>query len=382
MFESVPGQERPKRYFAEVLEQGPGHAYLLVGDEGLGKRAFACELARALAPAFRGCGACASCEELGRDAVADPNVLRREGESIRVEQIKALIADLGLRSFDGSRRVWLVPEAEAFNVQAANTFLKSLEEPPADVVFILVSSRLDRMLPTIVSRCQVVEFRPGADGVLAAYLEQRCGLGHDEAVVYARLARGSIDRALRLIDDRTAGAAAEDGADARESLRDRYLRLAASVVFHDRDAERRFVDEVAGAEAAAAARVEQQFEGRAGRLRESASDDRDQAWRLKALEGQARRETQRAPPPACLDALDHLASWLHDVWAVGLGGEDVVWNRDHVADLRHGSVARPDLYARLLDVVGETRKDVYLNVDRGLALRAMFARFEEVWEGA
>ena len=59
-----------------------------------------------------------------------------------------------------------------------------------------------------------------------------------------------------------------------------------------------------------------------------------------------------------------------------------VWNNDHLAELEESHVARPEVYLRMLDVVGETRKDLYLNVDRRLALQAMFSRFEEVWESA
>ena len=95
-----------------------------------------------------------------------------------------------------------------------------------------------------------------------------------------------------------------------------------------------------------------------------------------------RREQARVSRLAALDALDHLSSFVRDVWAVGLGAAGAVSNRDRLAELQHAAVARPDLYARLLVVVGHTRKDLSLNIDRRLALQAMFARFQEVWESA
>jgi len=372
VFDAIPGQEHAKRYFAEALGRGPGHAYLLAGEEGLGKRTFALELARALVTGCGGCGKCDECDRAARGVHPDLATIEREGEVIRLEQIKRVIADLGLRPFAATRRVWVIIEPERFKAEAANTFLKSLEEPPAHVHFILVSDVPERVLPTIVSRCQVVEFRPVADAELAAYLVSHDGLGEDAAAVYARLARGSVERAVRLVEDE------------HTQLRGRatYLKLAAAIGVHDRDAERTFVDKVLAAEESAAGEVAEHTAARHDELERVIQDDRELEWRLKQLEGQAWRETQRVSRLACLDALDHLSSWLRDVWAVGLHGDGAVWNRDHADELRHASVARPELYARLLDVVGETRKDIRLNVDRGLALRAMFARFEEVWEGA
>lgn len=371
MFADVPGQQLAKSYFAGVLERGPGHAYLLAGPEGLGKRAFALELAGALVTSCGGCGTCDACERVRRAVHPDLAIVEREGEFIRIEQVQRVIADLRLKPFAATRRVWVVFEPERFNVQAANTFLKSLEEPPSHVHFILVSDAPERVLPTIVSRCQVVDFRPVADDELAAFLHTRQGLATDDADIYGRLARGSIGRALRLVDD-ARGA----------QYRRRYLRLAAGVALHDREAERRFVDAVLEAEEAATEKVAAQAAERREALERIVQDSTERDWRLKALEGQARRETQRVSRLACLDAVDHLIAWLRDIWAVGLDGEEAVWNRDRLDELRHAAVARPELYARLLGVVGGTRKDLFLNVDRELALRAMFARFEEVWEGA
>ena len=371
MFDDIPGQERAKRYFAASLAKGAAHAYLLAGDEGLGKKAFALELAAALVSACGGCGACDDCARARRGAHPDLAVIEREGEFIRKEQMARVIADLSLKPFAAGRRVWVIVEPEKFKIEAANSFLKSLEEPPAHAHFILVSGAVGRVLPTIVSRCQVVEFRPVADKVLAAHLTSQEGLQPADAEVIARLARGSVGRAHRLIAD-----------DRGPQRRQRYLKLAAAVVFHDRDAERSFVEEVATAEEAAAAEVAVDAARRRDDLERAVADKAERAWRLKVLEARAKRETLRVSRLACLDALDHLGSWLRDVWVVGLGGDTAVCNRDYHEQLQHGSVARPELYARLLDVVGATRKDVFYNVDRALALRAMFARFQEVWEGA
>ena len=371
MFADIPGQARAKAYMAGALARGAGHAYLLVGPEGLGKRRFALELGAHLVAACGGCGACDECDRLARGIHPDLVVIEREGEFIRIEQIAELIADLALKPFSVGHRVWVVVEPERLNVEAANTFLKSLEEPPAEVHFILVSDAPARVLPTILSRCQVVEFQPVADDDLAAFLISHDGLDAERATVLARLAHGSLERALRLASD-------DRGAQHRQ----RYLRLSAGIVLHDRDAERAFVDEVANAEAAAAGEVESDLARRRTDLERTVSDERERAFHARRLDALQRREQARVSRLAALDALDHLASFVRDVWAVGLGAPEAVSNRDRLAELEHAAVARPDIYARLLDCVGHTRHDMSLNIDRRLALQAMFARFQEVWESA
>ena len=371
MFADIPGQARAKAYVAGALARGAGHAYLLAGPEGLGKQRFAVELGAALVAACGGCGHCAECERLTRGVHPDLVVIEREGEFIRIEQIAELIADLALRPFAATHRVWVIVEPERMNVEAANTFLKSLEEPPEHVHFILVSDSLERVLPTIVSRCQVVEFEPVADDELTAFLTDRESLDAERATVVARLAHGSLDRALRLVAD-------ERGPRHRE----RYLHLAAGIALHDRDAEHAFVDEVGNAEAAAQVEVEAGLALRRAELERTVPDDRERAFHTKRLDALQRREQARMARLAAFDALDHLTSFLRDVWAVGLGAAGAVSNRDRLAELEHAAVARPDICARLLEVVGRTRQDLSLNIDRRLALQAMFARFQEVWESA
>ena len=371
MFADIPGQARAKAYVAGALARGAGHAYLLAGPEGLGKRRFALELGAHLVAACGGCGTCDECDRLARGVHPDLVVIEREGEFIRIEQIAELIADLSLKPFTSTHRAWIVVEPERLNLEAANTFLKSLEEPPDDVHFILVSDAPERVLPTIISRCQMVEFQPVPDDDLCAFLVARESLDEERAAVLARLACGSLERALRLAGD-----------DRGPRHRERYLRLSAGVVLHDRDAERAFVDEVGNAEAAAAGDVETDIARRRRELERTVPDDRERAFHARRLDALQRREQARVARLAALDALDDLSSFVRDVWAVGLGAADAVANRDRLAELEHAAVARPDIYARLLDCVGRTRRDLSLNIDRRLALQAMFARFQEVWESA
>ena len=374
MFDDVLGQEKPKEMFARALrEHTLSHAYLLSGPEGLAKTAFARELAVALVSACGGCGACAECERARRGLHPDLHVVEREGDLIRFEQVGPVIADLGLKPFSGSRRVWIIPEVEYLHPAAANKLLKSVEEPPDHVYFLLITDRLERVLPTIVSRCRLVEFRPVSDTVVATYLRESRGLDGVAAEALARLSGGAVERAQRLADD----------ADRRaEYLKHVALLLAGARDVRAADTQRAFIGVLERHQKQITDDVKEQLKVRVAELERQFQDKRDQSWHVKKAEERARREEARLRRVAAQDAVDLLGAWVRDLWVVACGASDVLWNCDRAGDLAVAAVATPEYYARLMAVVARTRKDLYLNIDHKLALQALFARFEEVAESA
>jgi len=375
VFDDVPGQEKVKEMFARALrESSLSHAYLMSGPEGLAKTAFARELAVALVSSCGGCGACPECERARRGIHPDLHVVEREGDLIRVEQVEPVVADLSLKPFAAGRRVWVIPEVEYLHPAAANKLLKSIEEPPAYVFFLLVTDRLERVLPTIVSRCQLIEFRPLSDADVAAYLRESHGLDGVAAEALARLSSGSVERAARLAGDAR-------GADRRAE----YLRHAARAAGLARGASKgdpsaafigileRQVQETAG-------RVQADLDEQLAVLARQFQDKRDLKWQQDRAAARAKREETRLRRIAAQDAVDLLAAWVRDLWVVACGASDVLWNCDRADELVGAAVATPEYYARLMAVVARTRKDLYLNIDQKLALQALFARFEEVAE--
>lgn len=373
MFAGIPGQAQPKAFFERVLRDGTlSHAYLLAGPEGLAKTEFARELGAALVSSCGDCGVCPQCLRARAGLHPDLHVLEREGDLIRVAQVEPLVGDLSLKPFSATHRVWIIPEVEYLHPAAANKLLKSIEEPPSFVVFLLVTDRLERVLPTIVSRCQVVEFRPLSDTEVAAYLAERHHVEPAVAEALARLSLGSVERAARL---------AEDAAGPRR--REEYLRHAAAVTAGARhgggpDPDAAFLSVLARQQAEIAARVEEDLAGRVAELQRQFQDKKDLKWYVDQAEARAKRETVRRNRVAAQDALDQLVSWVRDLWVVASGADDVLWNSDHRDALVGAVAATPGHYARLLGVAAKTRKDLYLNIDQKLALQAMFARFEEV----
>ena len=258
------------------------------------------------------------------------------------------------------------------NAEAANTFLKSLEEPPAQCHFILVSDEPERVLETILSRCQMVEFQPVAEDELLAFLVEPTKASSTTTRRSSRAsptARSSAPCAW----SPTSAARATASATCAWRPASPCTTATPSAPSSTRSATPR---------RRRPARSRPTSPRRRAELERTVPDERERTFHTRRLDALQRREQARVSRLAALDALDHLASFLRDVWAVGLGAAGAVVNRDRLAEVEHAAVARPDICVRLLEAIGRTRKDLSLNVDRRLALQAMFARFQEVWDHA
>jgi DNA polymerase III subunit delta' len=177
------------------------------GPDGVGKRAAAVALAQLVncvtlpslddsRPADA-CGECPSCRRIARGVHADVIVVEPgDSGSIKVDQARHVVERTAYRPFEGRRRVVVVDDADAMEVSAQNTLLKTLEEPPAASTFVLVTSRPDVLLPTVRSRCQRLRFGPLSPAEIAAVLVGVHGFAEDQAHAAALLADGSIGRAL------------------------------------------------------------------------------------------------------------------------------------------------------------------------------------------
>jgi DNA polymerase III subunit delta' len=370
MFAEVVGQQRLKARFAGLLDDwaagrsGLHHAFLFVGPAGLGKRAFAEELAALIVA--RGAQ-----DDVYRRARAgvhpDVNVVEREGDVIRIEQVKQLVGELSRKPFLAAERVWVIDEAERLQTAAANKLLKSLEEPPAHVVFLLVSSEPDRLLPTIVSRCEPVPFTPVTREELLACVRERYDLTGPRAEAIANLAGGSVGRAGVLARDAI-------GPDRRGALIDLALGAIAG-----RRVATQAVELVADQQKEAAAVVEQQSAAAAAVVEASIQDERDREWHKERLGMKAKRDVARESRRVALEAVDTVISVLRDVWVASLGGPGVLLNTDRsVAIAQAAASGQGARVARALAAAEAARKDLAYNVDRELALLALFCRIEEV----
>jgi DNA polymerase-3 subunit delta' len=184
------------------------NAYLFCGPPGLGRRTLALRFAQALNcpnPITPGepCGKCKTCQQIERMQYSDLAIIQaeKEGGTLRVEQIRSIRQSLSLKPYQGKYRVALFLRFQEANPNASNALLKTLEEAPSYVVLILTADTPEQLLPTIVSRCEVLRLHPLPMEIVESYLKSR---GADEATSHllAHVSSGRPGYALRLLQDK------------------------------------------------------------------------------------------------------------------------------------------------------------------------------------
>jgi len=180
------------------------HAYLLTGSPHVGKTTLATAFAQALVCA-RGagypCGKCAACQRIPQGRYPDVQTIAAEKATIQIDQVRALQADAALSPLEGRYRVFIIQEIERATRPAANALLKILEEPSPHVLLVLTSARRDRVLPTILSRCQVIGLRPLPLAQIQEALTRQWNVAPDQAALLARLSCGALGWAVQAHSD-------------------------------------------------------------------------------------------------------------------------------------------------------------------------------------
>lgn len=184
------------------------HAYLFTGPEGVGRQTLAVKFAKALNctdPPEKGgfCGVCRDCRQL--ESLTHPDLsllIPQEGRSnLLIDQVRALQHTLALSPYAGAYRVALLPDFQRATTQAANALLKTLEEPPDRVILLLTAHAPEGLLPTIVSRCEVIRLRPASIQSTQDYLQSVQGLTEENARLLAHISGGRVGAAIRLAED-------------------------------------------------------------------------------------------------------------------------------------------------------------------------------------
>ena len=210
----VVGHTKAVFLLQRSLEQGAlAHAYLLVGPAHVGKMALALNLAQALncEAATPPCGECVPCQKIASGKHADVQIIgltqnadsdeTRPRTEISIDQIRQMQHSSSLPPFEGKYKVYIIDEAEQLSTEAANSLLKTLEEPVGKVIFILLATD-DRLLPaTVVSRCQRLELSPLTAEEVEAALSSHQDIEPPKAKLLARLCRGCLGWALSAAAD-------------------------------------------------------------------------------------------------------------------------------------------------------------------------------------
>ncbi|MDQ0285218.1 DNA polymerase-3 subunit delta' [Desulfofundulus luciae] len=200
---NIIGHGEIVRALCRAVEQNRvSHAYLFAGPDGVGKTTTALAFGAALLcrqpESGDACGQCRDCRQAAGQNHPDLHRIAPEGASIKIGQVREMLRRITLSPYQGQRQIFLVEQADLMTHEAANCLLKTLEEPPAGTVLILISDRPQALLPTILSRCQIFTFHPLPPEQVAGILERETAASRDELELLARLTGGCPGRAVRL----------------------------------------------------------------------------------------------------------------------------------------------------------------------------------------
>ena len=180
-------------------------AYLFVGPTGVGKETVAHYFAQLIfcqreAQPPTVCGACLACRKVDSGNHPDLQFIRPDGSLLKIGQIRELQKQIIYEPFEARRKVYILTDVERMNEEAENCLLKTLEEPPASSVLILLTSNIRALLPTTRSRCQILQFHPLSTQALTEILVEKFSVAPEQATTLAIAADGAIGKALTQLE--------------------------------------------------------------------------------------------------------------------------------------------------------------------------------------
>ena len=208
-FKDIIGQERVIKILIKSLKEDKiSSSYIFVGSEGTGKKFTAIEFTKTinclnLNKKLEVCDNCHSCNEINKQCCPDLKIIEPIKSSIKIEQIREMRKEIGLKPFKNKKKIYIIDKAEKMTLEASNCLLKTIEEPPYYAIIILICSRIDPILPTIVSRCQIINF-----GLITSIKIKELSLSKikniekEKAEIISKLAQGSIGKAFKLLTDK------------------------------------------------------------------------------------------------------------------------------------------------------------------------------------
>ena len=316
-FEEILGHDRIIEVLRRSLRIGKtAHSYLFEGVPGCGRRKTALALIQALFCTVLpddACGECPSCRKIGGGNHPDIHLIAPlpDKRDISIEQLREMQHVLSLRPYEAPRKVCIINPAERMSVSAANSLLKTLEEPPGNALIILLTENAGMLLSTVRSRCQLIRFAPLSPEHVLTLLE-RNGMAPETAALIAPMSGGSLQKALELDNESLAAR--------REAVLSRVAQLNIHQIATVFDAS------------------------------EELSGNRD----------------------TTLELLDMLLSFFRDAVHLGAGSGEIV-NRSVRPAIE--SIATKRSFPRnleLLERIYETRRDVQRNANPKLALDHLF----------
>lgn len=369
IFDGIFGQPRVREFLRASIASGRvSHAYLFTGPAGSNKTAAAYAFAQAILCKDHGCRTCDDCRRIERRKHPDVHFYTPEGaQGYLIEQIREIVSGVSLAPIRTKGKVYILDRVDLLGVSAANAFLKTLEEPVEGVTFILLGRTREAVLPTIVSRCQVVPFRHIPAREAAGILSQKTGVTPEQARIAIEACNGSITRAM------TFAKSAE-----RAEFRARIMEVLSNLPLSD---ERDVLEYAAELIERAKAPLDNVRTQQSEELAESADFLTKTA--LKQIELRHKRALSMATRESLNQTTSIIRSWLRDVLMIASGTPDLIVNIDQREVLQR--VAQKVTPASIMSALREaykTDETLSYNVSPETCLDVLLFSIREVLNGS
>lgn len=369
IFDGIFGQPRVREFLRASIASGRvSHAYLFTGPAGSNKTAAAYAFAQAILCKDHGCRTCDDCRRIERRKHPDVHFYTPEGaQGYLIEQIREIVSGVSLAPIRATGKVYILDRVDLLGVSAANAFLKTLEEPVEGVTFILLGRTREAVLPTIVSRCQVVPFRHIPAREAAGILSQKTGVTPEQARIAIEACNGSITRAM------TFAKSAE-----RAEFRARIMEVLSNLPLSDEQDVLEYAAELIERAKAPLDNVRTQ---QSEELAESADFLTKTA--LKQIELRHKRALSMATRESLNQTTSIIRSWLRDVLMIASGTPDLVVNIDQREVLQR--VAQKVTPASIMSALREaykTDETLSYNVSPETCLDVLLFSIREVLNGS
>jgi len=369
IFDGIFGQPRVREFLRASIASGRvSHAYLFTGPAGSNKTAAAYAFAQAILCKDHGCRTCDDCRRIERRKHPDVHFYTPEGaQGYLIEQIREIVSGVSLAPIRAKGKVYILDRVDLLGVSAANAFLKTLEEPVEGVTFILLGRTREAVLPTIVSRCQVVPFRHIPAREAAGILSQKTGVTPEQARIAIEACNGSITRAM------TFAKSAE-----RAEFRTRIMEVLSNLPLSD---ERDVLEYAAELIERAKAPLDNVRTQQSEELAESADFLTKTA--LKQIELRHKRALSMATRESLNQTTSIIRSWLRDVLMIASGTPDLIVNIDQREVLQR--VAQKVTPASIMSALREAYKTdeaLSYNVSPETCLDVLLFSIREVLNGS
>lgn len=202
-YSDIAGQNETKRSLINSIKNdNVSHCYIFEGPMDMGKYELSLVFAQSLfCDDFKDepCNSCRNCKKINSMNHPDLHIIDTEGKTIKREDIDNLIESINKKPYESKIKIYIIKNCHDMTLQAANTFLKTLEEPPKDSVIILLTNNINMLLSTIVSRCQVIKFKDVNQDKIRKFLIDKYNIDEIRAFIIAYYAKGILNKAINIV---------------------------------------------------------------------------------------------------------------------------------------------------------------------------------------